>query len=277
MRRLLALAGLVFLLATACSSATTPAAVIGSADGTIGVGEQRVLIALIDLSTSEFVASAEDEAEAILRDEDGTPLGTYDLEFVWTVPDVRGLYAAYFDIPEPGVYQLSVKAGSFNETGPVGFQAVADPVIVTVGDKAPASETRTSADFPDLSVISSDPNPDPSFYDTSVATAVTSGSPSVIVFATPALCETAACGPMLDQAKEISADFPGVDFVHVEVFEDLQVQSRLDATPVDAVDEWRLPSEPWLYVVDGDGIVVAALDGAFNNSELVDVLTGLSP
>lgn len=277
MRWFSTLAGFAFLLMAACSSATTPLAVIGSAPGTIGVGEQRVLIALIDERTNDFVAAADVDAEATLRDEDGTPLGTYNLEFLWTVPDVRGIYVGRFDIPEPGVYQLSVKAGSFNETGPVGFQAVADPVMVTVGDDAPASDTRTSADFPDLSVISSDPDPDPSFYDTSVATAVTSGSPSVIVFATPAFCASAACGPMLDQAKEISASFPDVDFVHVEIYEDLQVQAVEDLEVVAAAAEWGLPSEPWLYVVDGDGTVVAALDGAFSDVELVDLLNQLSP
>lgn len=262
---------------SACSGGTTPLAVMGSAAGSIGVGEQRLLIALVDPESNEFLAAEDIGAQATLRDEDGSPLGTYDLDFLWTVPAVRGVYLGFFDIPEAGVYQVTVKAGSFNETRPAGFQAVADPTVVQVGEPAPASESRTSADFPDLSIISSDPNPDPSLYDTSVATAVTSGSPSVVVFATPAFCTSATCGPILDQVKEIGKDYPDIDFVHVEIYEDLQVASLQDLSVVSAVGEWGLPSEPWVFVVDGDGVVAAAFEGAMQDSELTSALAGLTP
>jgi hypothetical protein len=41
---------------------------------------------------------------------------------------------------------------------------------------------------------------------------------------------------------------------------------------VDAVLEWQLPSEPWIYIIDGDGTVVAAFEGAVNDDELTAVL-----
>lgn len=269
MRKWFLLAGLC-VIATSCSSAPKPLAVIASHPATIGTGDQRILIALIDPATNEFMAAEDIGASATLRDEDGTPLETIDLDFVWTLPDVRGLYVAEFEIPEAGVYQLSVAADGMAETGPTGFQAVADPVGIGVGDKAPASETRTASEFPDLSVISSDPDPDPDLYRLSVAGAVSDGEPSVIIFATPAFCESQACGPMLNQVKELRGSYPGIDFVHVEVYEDLQVQSREDLTVVDSVTEWGLPSEPWVFVVDSDGVVTAAFEGAVNNQELLD-------
>lgn len=277
MTRLYLVAFLGAVALTACSSGTTPLAVIGSADGSIGVGQERVLLALIDPETNEFLAAEDVAAQATLRDEDGTPLGTYDLEFRWTIPDVRGIYVGHFDIPEAGLYQLSIKAGQYRETGPVGFQAVSDPSVVQVGDPAPRSETRTSAEFPDLSIITSDPDPDPHLYAMTVAAAVTSGSPSVIVFATPAFCVSQACGPMVDQVKELRADYPGFDFVHVEIYQDLQVQSLSDLTVVDAVVEWGLPSEPWVFVVDEEGVVAAAFEGVVGDEELAAVLDGLSP
>lgn len=270
-------ATLAVVVLGACSSATTPIARIGSSAGSIGLGEQRVLIVLQDPETNELLASDDLAATATFRDEDGTPLGTVELEFLWTVPDSVGIYVGYFSFPEEGIYQLSVKAGTMSETGPVGFQVVSDPLVVGVGDPAPQSSTRTEAEFPDLAVISSDPSPDPSFYDTSVAVAVTSGSPSVLVFATPAFCTSAACGPMLEQVKALSGQYPGVDFVHIEVYEDLQVQSPEDLTVVDAALEWALPSEPWVFVVDRQGVVVAAFEGAFNDRELTSVLDALAP
>lgn len=276
-RRLVLTATLAAIVVAACSSTTTPIARIGSSPGSIGVGDQRVLIVLQDPETNELLASEDLAATATLRDEDGTPMGTVELEFLWTVPESVGIYLGYFDFPEAGIYQLSVKAGTLNETGPVGFQVVADPLVVGVGDPAPQSMTRTGAEFSDLAVISSDPVPDPSFYDTSVAAAVTSGSPSVLVFATPAFCTSAACGPMLEQVKALSGQYPGVDFVHIEIYEDLQVQDPADLTVVDAALEWALPSEPWVFVVDRQGIVVAAFEGALNDEELTSALDALAP
>lgn len=274
MRRIRVLAGLVLgaLVISACSSPSTPLAIMASSAGTIGTGDQRVLIALVDVATNEFLAAGDREATVILRDEDGTPLGTYDLEFVWTLPDVRGVYSARLEIPAAGVYQITVTAEGLNESGPTGFVAVEDPVVITPGDVAPPSETRTIANFPDLSIISSDPDPDPELYRLSVSEAVTNGTPSVIVFATPAFCTSQACGPMLDQVKALRGDYPDVDFVHVEIYEDLQVDSREDLTVVESVVDWGLPSEPWVYVVDESGTVVSAFEGAMTDTELIDAL-----
>ena len=70
-------------------------------------------------------------------------------------------------------------------------------------------------------LISSDPHPDPAMYEVSVADAVTSGVPTVIAFATPGFCASATCGPLLDQVKALQSDYPEVEFIHVEIYEDL--------------------------------------------------------
>ena len=40
--------------------------------------------------------------------------------------------------------------------------------------------------------------------------------PFVLVFATPAFCQTAICGPMLDGVKVLAADYPTFTFINVE-------------------------------------------------------------
>lgn len=265
--RLLFLAILIWVVSS-CGSTTTPLAVLASSSPSIGVGEQRLLVALVDVATNEFLASEDTAASLLLRDEDGTPLGTYDLEFVWTVPDVRGIYTADVEIPEAGVYQLTVKADGFNESGPSGFEAVDDTVNIARGENAPATPTRTIAEFPDLSVISSDPNPDPALYELSVDEAIANGRSTVVIFATPAFCSSQACGPMLDQVKALTGDYPDVNFVHVEVYQDLQVESTTDLTLVDAVEVWGLPSEPWVYIVDAQGVVSSMFEGAVSDPDL---------
>jgi hypothetical protein len=268
MRRPAAILALTLLLAACGSDEVTPFAVVASSNGSVGVGTQRVMFALIDPETDEFLAGPDREATMTLRDENGSPLGTYPMEFVWTVPDVRGVYVARPEIPEAATYQATIEADGFGTAGPVGFVAYDDSPLVQAGEEAPASETRTSAEFPDLSVITSDPDPDPAMYQLSVAEAVSDGAPAVIVFATPAFCTSQACGPLLDQVKTLRPDYPGVDFVHVEIYQDLQVESVEDLTPVPAVSEWGLPSEPWVFVVDGSGTVTAAFEGAASEAEL---------
>jgi hypothetical protein len=278
MRRFVsALLGLMFLLAACGSDEVEPFVVVASSNGSIGIGEQRVLFALVDPETDEFLASPDREATVTIRDENGSPLDTYPMEFIWTVPDVRGLYVAHVDIPEAATYQATIDAEGMATAGPAGFVAFDDPPLIEPGEEAPASETRTSADFPDLSVISSDPEPDPAMYESSVASAVTSGAPSVIVFATPAFCASQTCGPLLDQVKALRSDYPGVDFVHVEIYEDLQVSSPEELTVVPATDEWGLPSEPWVFVVDPSGVVTSAFEGAASDDELTAAIDAVSP
>lgn len=274
MKRLMLLSALGAMALSGCSG-STPLAAVASSSGSIGVGTQRILIAMVDPETNAFLADLDAPATATLRDEDGTPLDTYDLQFVWTVPGERGIYVGYFDIPAPGGYQLTVEQEGYGATAPSGFEAVADPGVVGTGEPAPLTPTRTAGEFPDLSSITTDPDPDPDLYALSADEAITNGRPTVIVFATPGFCTTQACGPMLAQVKELKFDYPGVDFVHVEIYENLQVDDVNDLEVVAAVEDWRLPSEPWVFVVDAAGVVVAGLEGAFNDVELTSILDDL--
>ncbi|MGF1616768.1 MAG: TlpA family protein disulfide reductase [Acidimicrobiia bacterium] len=265
----------VFLI-TACSSGPEPLAFIASSGASIGTGEQRILIALVDPETNAYLATENDAATALLRNEDGSPLGNYELDFVWTVPGVRGIYVGYFEIPEAGVYQLTVEREGLTASGPTGFVTVDNPPMIGPGDRAPLSETRVGDDFADLSLITTDPQPASDLYSMTVAEAVSNGTPSVVIFATPAFCTTQACGPMLSQIKDLKFDYPGIDFVHVEIYENLQVETVEELVVVDSVREWQLPSEPWVYIIDADGVVVAAFEGAVNDDELTSVLDGFA-
>ncbi|MGH8913452.1 MAG: hypothetical protein ACRDZM_02945 [Acidimicrobiia bacterium] len=267
------------LVLGACGSdEVTPFALVASSNGSIGVGaEQRIMFALIDPETDQFLASPDREATVTISDENGSPLGTYPLQFLWTVPDVRGLYVATADIPEAATYQATIDAEGFATAGPVGFVAFDDSPLIQPGEKAPLSETRTSAEFPDLSIITSDPEPDPAMYEMSVAEAVSDGTPAVVIFATPGFCTSKTCGPLLDQVKTLRPGYEGIDFVHVEIYDNLQVESTEDLQTVPATAEWGLPSEPWVFVVDGSGTVTAAFEGAASEAELTAAIDAVAP
>lgn len=274
MRRLVGLA-LAGLLLSACGSGVDGFAFIASSPGTLGVGEQRVLIGVIDRETQQFLIVGEVEAVATLRDENGSPLDTSPAELVWTVPDVRGLLAFRFDVPEPATYQITIETEEWGELGPIGLVSVADPMVVTPREAAPESDTRTSDEHA-LEDITSDPDPNPGFYEMSVAEAVSSG-PSVIVFATPAWCTSQACGPLVDQVGELSGDYPDLNFVHVEIYQDIHVGSIDELEAVPAVIEWGLPSEPWVFVTDTTGVVTHSFEGAASDAELRVAFDEVSP
>jgi hypothetical protein len=270
------LIGLAMLVAACGSDEVTPFALVASSNGSVGVGEQRVMFALVDPETDEFLAAPDREATVTIRDQNGSPLDTYPMEFIWTIPDVRGLYVARVDVPEAATYQATIDADGLARAGPVGFVAFEDLPLIEPGEPAPASETRTSTEYPDLAIITSDPEPDPAMYEVSVADAVGDGTPAVIVFATPAFCVSRTCGPLLDQVKALRPDYPGIDFVHVEIYEDLQVSAPEELTVIAATAEWGLPSEPWVFVVDAAGVVSATFEGAASDAELIAAIDAVA-
>jgi hypothetical protein len=46
------------------------------------------------------------------------------------------------------------------------------------------------------------------------------------------------------------------------------VMTQGGLTPVQATLDWGLISEPWVFVVDRDGIITASFEGVFADSEL---------
>jgi hypothetical protein len=191
---------------------------------------------------------------------------TVDAEFVWAVPEVSGLYRATVSFDRPGVWEIVVVPDDGEPLSPAPVSVLAEPPTPAVGDPAPPSATVTADDVATLAEITTDPEPEPSFYAMSVAEAVSSGRPSVVLFATPAYCRTGSCGPTLDVAKAVAPEFPGVNWVHVEVYANLDDPEGLEVVP--AVAEWGLPTEPWVFVVDAAGVVTHRFEGVITAAEL---------
>ena len=280
MRRALCLL-VLFLIAASCGGGdaeTTPDqappgeepfAVVASSD--LAVGENRFLLALREFDGTP-IGSPSDPLQVTVHP-DGRPeeTQTVDASFVWIVPDVTGLYRAQLVFDASGVWMVEATLGG-RAIPAASFLVRPEPLAAAVGQPAPASVTPTNADS-SLKEITSDPSPDPRFYELSVDQALESGRPSVIVFATPAFCTTQACGPMVDQMKVLADSWPGVNWVHVEVFENIQDANNLSYVP--AITEWGLPTEPWLFVADGGGILRARFEGVVDPAEIVAMLESL--
>lgn len=266
---------MIVMVAAACGGgATQPAVVVASSNASLAVGHQRLIVGLIDTETQAFVAAPDVSATASFTGPNGETIDDVSLDFMWAIPDVRGLYRANVDFPAPGAWSLVIAADGFEPTEPSLIMVNQTTTMPQVGDPAPVVATRTSEDAT-LAEISTDPDPEPSFYLLSLDDALTDDRPTVIVFATPAFCTSETCGPVLDQTKETAARHPDVDFIHVEIYENVDAASFDDLIPVEAVGTWALPSEPWVFVTDADGLVTARFEGVLDNAELEDALAEL--
>ena len=152
---------------------------------------------------------------------------------------------------------------------PVGFEGAVAPCAPRVGELAPSLFTP-SLDTASLADLTTDGNPDERFYRLSLDEALVNGRPTVVVFSTPAYCRTATCGPILENLKTVVGDFPGVDFVHIEIYTGLQQPDFApdSAHVAPAVTAWALPSEPWVFVTDASGVITARFEGTLSAVEL---------
>jgi hypothetical protein len=93
-------------------------------------------------------------------------------------------------------------------------------------------------------------------HDVSLEQALAGDTPVVLLFATPAFCQTAVCGPTVDVVDQVrEGGFDDITFVHCEIFSDA------GETLGEPVVAWNLPTEPWMFVIDTDGTVVRRADG----------------
>jgi hypothetical protein len=258
---------------------------------TIAKGQARILFLYLDASNN--VASAPDRTASVaLYNLDRDPAKaviTAEGEFVWTIEDERGMYVLNVELPEAGRWggEFTTEApGSAPEAVRVTFDVHETSPTIGVGDPAPASKTPTLADVGgDVSKVSTDTNPNPDFYATSVDDALAEQEPFVLVFATPKFCTSAQCGPTLDHLKPYAAANPDVTFINVEPYKlqevDGQLQPLLDATgnlqATDVANEWGLLTEPWIFVVDRDGIVRGSYELIATDAELEAVIAEISP
>jgi hypothetical protein len=84
--------------------------------------------------------------------------------------------------------------------------------------------------------------------------------PVALLFATPQLCQSRVCGPVVDEALQLRAKYGDrMEFIHQEVYVDNDPQKGL-RPPLSA---FNLRTEPWLFVVGADGRITARLEGSF--------------
>ncbi len=240
------------------------------------VGTQRVAFLL---NTQKALIKAPQVSILVAPvDESGPAIGITADYNAWPY-GVRGSYVAPVYFQSPGDYRLTVMpvGGEVSGEAVINVTVAADSPIPSIGEAAPASETKTLNGATEVTDLTTSYEPDNELYRMSVAEAVASGKPSVVVFATPAFCTSPTCGPQVDTVSELRAEHPdAANYIHVELYDNPdEIQGDLSrAELVSAADEWgftQIPgwtNESWVFVLDGDGIVRQRFEGFATLAEL---------
>ncbi len=188
--------------------------------------------------------------------------------------DVRGIHVTQVTFERAGTWGLEVLAKQRDGSVAVSRSAVDvrdTPQTPAIGSLAPRSRNLIATDVSDLRQIDTSDPPDPRLHQVRIADAIAQGKPQVIVFATPKFCTSRLCGPMVDIVRTLLPTYSDrVVFTHQEIWQDASAQQLFST-----VEEWNLPSEPWIFVVDGKGIVRAKFEGLTTARELEAALKQL--
>lgn len=189
--------------------------------------------------------------------------GIYTLDQV--LLDESGFWAVQLDVTYGGTE--SVDQTTMN------LEVRASTLAIGVGELAPPSENPVGLDTSALGEISTMVTPVLEFYDSTIAGELEQNNPFVVAFASPAFCVSRMCGPVMDIVAAVHKNYDGpVRFIHIEPYKlaTARETGRLELTTT--AEEWRLPTEPWVFLVGSDGTIKARLEGLFSEEELENLL-----
>jgi hypothetical protein len=140
--------------------------------------------------------------------------------------------------------------------------------VPRVGQRPPKIHTPTPADVGgDLSKLTTRVPPD---TQNQVDFADALGKePIFLLFATPQFCQSRVCGPVVDVAEQVKQRFGDeAAFIHMEIYNDNDPSKGVRPQ----VRAFHLPSEPWLFAIDRQGVIRAEIEGAFGVRRLTEVV-----
>ncbi len=205
------------------------------------------------------------------------------------VPKVS--YVANVTIPQPGPWRLSVTApvGSRQAAGTVDVVALDPGSTASIGAAAPTAHTPTLTDVGGLAkAITTDPAPDLRLSQRSTTDALADHQPFVLVIDSTKFRVSPACGRAIIMARYMLDRWPQAGFIHLEPYHYSVITDTpvLDGTLADPTltdpaaawgiggDPWGPRSMPWVFVIDGSGVVRAKYQGVMGSDD-VDVMMSL--
>ena len=177
------------------------------------------------------------------------------------------IYVAHIRIPRPGTYWLVARpiGDDAHISGIRDLEVHARSATPAIGARAVPSRTPTLTTAPVAELTTRVP-PDRALLRYSVGGSLRAHVPFVLVFATPRYCTSRTCGPVVDVVDSVRREFAKtqIRFIHVEIYKDNNPSKGENRW----VRQWRLPTEPWIFLVGRDGRIKTKFEGATSRAEL---------
>jgi len=270
------------------SGAKPAKVVIAPAAQAFDVGDNRYPFGVFTLG-NEQVENADVALYFAKQEDKGPVIGPLPAQE--TSLEVKPAYRAAGEDPDQAKNVYVVPKVDFDSNGPwmaiailKGKQGLetarvsAAPVvghnqIPKVGEKAPLIHTPTAADVGgDLSKIDTR-IPHDQMHEVDYAD-VYGKEPIVLVFATPALCQSRVCGPVVDVAQQVADEYKGkADFIHMEVYNDNEIAKGIRPQ----LEAFNLETEPWTFLIDRNGVIRDRIEGAYGVPELEAAMKSIVP
>lgn len=265
--------------ATATPTANQLSGILATTD--LGLGSNRV--SFLVLSPNALITVPQVSVTSIYHQADGSvPAAKQESTasfYPWPY-GTRGNYVTQLTFDRPGDWKLVVSVKGSDEsisTASIPLKVRDNSATPAIGSLPPMNTNKTAADVVSLSQITSWSSPDPDLYQKTIPQLVDSLSPSLVVFASPALCTSPTCGPQVETVQEIKDLYKDqVGFVHVEIYDNPdEIQGNLGAahySPV--VEAWGLTeiedyfNESWVFILDREGRIALKYQGFASADEL---------
>jgi hypothetical protein len=186
--------------------------------------------------------------------------------------DRAGIWTATIEVDVDGVGPITLESN---------FTVKPEPSLPAPGQKALKTENLT-VDSKGVKRVSIDsraqngePIPDPELHQWTIADAIAQGRPVLVLFATPVYCQSQFCGPTVEALQQLAADYPDkAVFIHVEIWRDFD-KSVVNQGAADWLYRNDNLTEPWLYLIDADGVIADRWGPLFDAGEVGQVLSQL--
>ena len=195
------------------------------------------------------------------RHAEGTPITDYPLVTTFA---------------ETGIWSITTELDGSTSSQSFQVQAPDTVPLLQIGHAMAPVQSPTVDDARGVDPICTHVPPCP-LHTRTITQAIAAAAPIALLISTPQFCQTGVCGPVLDMLLELQAEFPQVQFLHTEVYNDPNNGGDPAAKGVtETVSAYGLSFEPSLFIADAGAVIRTRLDNIFDRNELRESLTRVS-